>query len=666
MLKKLYIKLVTRNENVRATYTRYKKLHPRLHDKARILSWIYLICLILKFSVFKQKPNLKYPEAGTEKQPSIDYINEKIKQADVISFDVFDTLVLRKTNTPSDVFSILSVKTGMINFRDLRISAEKSARFVASKEKGTPEITIYDIYDCFPSIPFSERPYYMEQEFQIEKSLCYANPYLKQAYDIAVASGKPVIATSDMYWPKLQIKELLHHCGYDRFDNIFVSNEFNKGKYNGELQKIVSSHYPNKKILHIGDNAKADYLATSKNKNFYAIFYKNIMLDGMVYRPKFASGAGSVYQALVNAFLHCGIKPENPYFEFGYTYGGFLSYGYCQYIDRLASHKGNSKILFTARDSLAFYEIYKKHFDNFPSEYFYCSREALLKACLPYSSDIFFDIMFMAKTRLEEKISIKEALIRTELGFLQKYFADFNLNDNDLLTIETVYKLQDLFYVHLNEIVDSYKNHHNAALAYVRNAVKGYPSVFVVDLGWRGTVYALIKHLINLVDPTINVYGTEIGSTRSPIPVALIDSSWLKPYSFSHVENTDLQIKFEHVMLVETLFSSEQASTVGYKFDKNNNPVPIFGNSENKNSTVFNELKKGIYKFCDDFNQVEKNIGIQLNISGREGYLPLHTINKSYSYMISLFGKLNATDMSASKAYSLKSILKRYGYNKVN
>lgn len=29
MLKKLYIKLVTRNENVRATYTRYKKLHPQ-------------------------------------------------------------------------------------------------------------------------------------------------------------------------------------------------------------------------------------------------------------------------------------------------------------------------------------------------------------------------------------------------------------------------------------------------------------------------------------------------------------------------------------------------------------------------------------------------------------------------------------------------------------
>ena len=664
MLKKLYGKLVNRNENVRLTYTRYKKLHPRFHAKARIVSWAYLFFLIVKFVIFKRRLNLKYPESKFAKQPTIESISEKIDQADVISFDIFDTLVFRKTDTPTDVFSILSLKTGIINFRDLRIEAENSARFVAYRDKKNSEITIYDIYDCFPSIPVSKRSYYIEQEFQLEKSLCYANPYLKQVYDIAVASGKPIIATSDMYWPTPYIKKLLEHCGYSYFDRIFVSNEISKGKYSGELQKYVSECYPNKKILHIGDNAKSDFLVTAKNKNFETVFYNNITSNGSIYRPKLASGAGSVYSALVNAFSQSGVKPANPYFEFGYTYGGVLSYGYCQFIDRLASHKSNSKILFTARDSLAFYDIYQKHFGNYPAEYFYCSREALLKACLPYSVDVFFDIMFMAKTRLEEKLPIKEALKKAELGFLEKYLKNYKLEKTDLLSQQTVYDLQDLFYDHLQEIVNAYKVHHKAALAYVRKAVSGYSSVFVVDLGWRGTVYSLLKNLINTVDPSIDVYGTEVGSTRSPIPISLIDAGLLKPYSFSHVDNTDLQIKLEHVMLVETLFSSEQPSTTGYTFDKDNNSVPIFGQSENKNSAVFAEMKNGIYSFCDDFAQVEKNIGIHLQISGREAYLPLHAVYKNYSYMMSLFGSLKATDMSATKAYNLKSILKRYGYQK--
>ena len=61
-----------------------------------------------------------------------------------------------------------------------------------------------------------------------------------------------------MYLTAQQISEVLRRNGYDDWQKIFVSCDLNKSKENGDLYDVLKSNYPDKKILHIGDNEKAD------------------------------------------------------------------------------------------------------------------------------------------------------------------------------------------------------------------------------------------------------------------------------------------------------------------------------------------------------------------------------------------------------------------------
>ncbi|MCR4874248.1 MAG: hypothetical protein K5923_00725 [Clostridia bacterium] len=662
MLKRIYDKFIMSNEATHKKYAYYKIAHPILHKKMRIASWAYLSYLLAKHKVFKIPYDSICPESSFTKQPNLDLIKERISKADIISFDIFDTLILRKVNRPIDVFKIMAMQTDMVDFQQLRIEAENESRNISLKEKGSLEVNIFDIYNCIPSIFPSQKLSMVEKEFDIETQVCYANPYIKEVFNIALASQKPIIAVSDMYWPSKYLEHLLHTCGYGKFDAIYVSNEFGVSKHKGKLQSIISTKYPGKKIFHIGDSYLCDYYFSRKLANWDSIQYKNISTEGDIcFRPNFNSLSGSIYNALVNAKLHNGTHTPGKFYEHGYTYGGFLSYGYCKFINSLTKDSKDTKILFTARDSKTFFDIYKKYYNTCASEYFYCSREALIKACLPYASDLYFDIMFVAKTYLQNKISICTALDYAELGFMSKYLIMYGLDEESILDKNTIHKLQELFYDHIEEAIISYKTHHDAAIAYISTAIKNYSSVYIIDLGWRGAVYTLLSHLIHSINPTVHVIGLEIGATNSPIPEVLINESRLIPYVFSQGNNPDLQINIKHVMLVETLFSSEQPSCTGYTF-KNNIPLPVFGDKENANTSTFEEINKGILDFCDDFNNIETSLGLDIDISGRDAYLPLHIINYNRNYNIKLFRDLYATDLSASKAEKLTLILKKYGY----
>ena len=83
-----------------------------------------------------------------KKSSVISHYQKIIDQYDYISFDIFDTLILRNVAIPSDIFYLVENKekqslSTIPNFHDKRIEAEQLAR----KKKGFKEITLNDIYD---------------------------------------------------------------------------------------------------------------------------------------------------------------------------------------------------------------------------------------------------------------------------------------------------------------------------------------------------------------------------------------------------------------------------------------------------------------------------------------------------------------------------------------
>ena len=117
----------------------------------------------------------------------------------VVSFDLFDTLILRPFLKPTDLFTLLGQIHSRNDFCDLRIKAESKAR----SSIGT-EVTLDEIYSFMPKDLIS----FKELECQFEIDLCFANPWMKERYQ-SLTEGKIVIITTDMYLPRNVIESIL-------------------------------------------------------------------------------------------------------------------------------------------------------------------------------------------------------------------------------------------------------------------------------------------------------------------------------------------------------------------------------------------------------------------------------------------------------------------------
>lgn len=188
---------------------------------------------------------------------------------DVISLDIFDTLLLRATGKPNDIFVHLwsQVKNtprvcdiAEEEFRKLRIEAERRAR----NRKKSKEVFLQDIYAEIPDFVCSDKQWLQEQELACEEAYCYANPNMTELLQQIAQAGKHVVLLSDMYLNQSQVSSLLEHSGIvtRQFDTIIISCEYNCSKQSGQLYRVLLERYPDIKpegILHIGDNRNSDY-----------------------------------------------------------------------------------------------------------------------------------------------------------------------------------------------------------------------------------------------------------------------------------------------------------------------------------------------------------------------------------------------------------------------
>lgn len=79
---------------------------------------------------------------------------------DVLSVDIFDTLLWRRVPEPKDIFGlvasalsndgVLVAHISPVQFAELRASAEKAARAAAEAKTGSREVVLEDIYAHLP------------------------------------------------------------------------------------------------------------------------------------------------------------------------------------------------------------------------------------------------------------------------------------------------------------------------------------------------------------------------------------------------------------------------------------------------------------------------------------------------------------------------------------
>ena len=269
-------------------------------------------------------------------------VNKKyISKFDIISFDIFDTLLFRRVQKPSDVWLILEKKEGKKGFFIDRKKADEKTYAKAIARGG--ETTLDEAYSLIPQWASLK-----EKELALEREVLYANKEMIEIWDFLGSIGKRRVITSDMYLPGDFIRRVLVENGIEGWDGFYLSNEHDCRKSSGQLFELLINNegvLP-EKILHVGDNELSDVKAPRK-----------LGIKGRLY------------------------KQEGRWFPFtsywtgvGYRLGGSLGYMYVSWIVRTAKKFGKNHLMFVGRDGYIWNKICNELWPEIKTDYFFAPR----------------------------------------------------------------------------------------------------------------------------------------------------------------------------------------------------------------------------------------------------------------------------------------------------
>ncbi len=652
----LYERISLNYPSVMRMYEGYKNLNPDFHRGHRFRSLLYLFRLINAerrstslYSVpfphgsskgsdtedvtFDTKSNFDIPD-----RMSVSELADILDGYDVVSFDVFDTLIFRPFAKPEDLFYLVGARLGYFGFREIRIDAERYAR--ANSEKPNFEINIYDIYSELARRTGLSRSD-AELEIATEVELCYANPYMLELFAILRARGKNTVIVSDMYLPTSVIEEILNKNGFCGYKKLYVSCEYGRSKSTGQLFKTVKREFGSS-IIHIGDNYASDVLGAER-AGIKAYYYKRCSEIGKERRPtEPMSEFSSMYAGIVNNALYNGIKSMSERESFAFSYAGAIAVGFCEWINTFCKTHGLEKILFLSRDMSSVYKVYNSHYKEYENSYVITSRFSLQELIVAdYPEEYFFHTV---KARCDRGYTLKRTLCELNLEFLASSLKKYGLNEHDRVSSDKISKIKELFINNKERIAEHFSANERAARAYFSEIVGDKRKICIADLGWRGSIIAYLKFLlVNRWKLCDEVMGVLIASSADSSAVELISEGTVTPYLYSHAHNRELLIssdwnrEFIRIMTLEAVFTSGESSLIEYKSKEDGGYEFTFG-AENLNAPIINEFSRGIERFADELESARGSFRSLYPISAAVSFSPMHSVLESYEYIARIIG----------------------------
>jgi glycosyltransferase involved in cell wall biosynthesis/predicted HAD superfamily hydrolase len=310
---------------------------------------------------------------------------QKIDFVEVVSFDIFDTMLLRPFMQPTDVFLYIEKMTGEFGFHAARIKAEHIAR--TKKAKLHPEIEDITLDEIYSEIgkPFK---YLKHKELDTEERTLLLNQEMLELFRYALSRNKCVIVVSDMYLPKDFLSNILEQKGFRGYFKLYISSDIGKTKSSGALYRYVTDDLAisAEKILHIGDNIDTD-IVKSGDCGFKTFYYEKLatkflrLPEHKAFKSYYSRYSNSLTASVCLSLI--AIKwltkyRDGDYWQWlGYSLGGPLAYSFSKAVAEIAKAKKLTDILFVARDGYILNRIFPVIKGNCTAKehYMYASRK---------------------------------------------------------------------------------------------------------------------------------------------------------------------------------------------------------------------------------------------------------------------------------------------------
>ncbi len=583
------------------------------------------------------------------------HIQRLMHRVDIVSFDIFDTLLERIVEPPDKVKEIVSRfacqnikklrEQGLspVDFSNLRNKVEANLRHSSLADgkdyecsysnivRGmVRELTDGDDEELFDAI--------ISTELEVEKKVLYVKDGIRDILKMLKDAGKRIIAISDMYLDRQYIEAIFEDKAImEFFDCIYVSSESRVGKHSGRLFKQVlfaQKTFP-ERVLHVGDNTHSDFrIPANLGINTIHLFdldYHKRKYALLTYH-RFAAETPYWRGRHLLQMIRPGEGPGESLGDFFYQYGfSFLGPVYATFVYGVVSaiklHK-IKKAFFLAREGELFYELFKLAAPEFltaeeipPAEYVYLTRKSTAlasvyrgltfeKAVLPFfnpKQEGLYSLFSVYGLPVEEFFEIARRHGFTELR--QPINAWQDKRFMSLLHDERFQR----------GVIKYARGNRRLLHSYLRQI--GFfngESVAFVDIGWNATIQKFVQDAFSKRGDYPHVYGIYLGFCDGI------------RHAFDYEKNTILGILYdqrnnnpaEHIFSrFEELFEEGaralHPTTVGYcQYPVSKLVSPVFkedSSADRAEEIMFNEkirsIKNGAVAFTRQFIEAAKLTG---------------------------------------------------------
>ncbi len=494
------------------------------------------------------------------------------KQIKVVSFDIFDTLLLRDVDKPTDVFKIIEKENNIPGFYKKRIRAERTAR---EKNPDSQEVTIEDIYNSYEGISQETLLEYIELEVYTEISLCHPNQDVVPFYEQCKQKYKIVI-TSDMYFPSDTMERILSSCGITGYDKLYISCDIGKAKYDrGELFTHIATDLKvsTNEIVHVGDDYKADFLC-AKKVGVQALKIKRM------HDQKLTSGCtlqdcrkinSEQFRYIYNFICNTTPKDADFYYRFGYENVGILLWSFCKWLIGKLNSENVEQVLFIARDGYMIKKVYDVlgYGEQVPSYYFEMSRRS---AMIPasFSKGLNYNEM-LDVIRLPS--CIKAGQLLESWGLDEEKYSivldELGIDKNKEYKRSGLIKEQAIksLYERVKEDVEyNATREYEVFLEYLKS-FHFENKTALVDIGWSATIQKELIKTLKEEGITADIRGYYIALDRKTAVNSddLIAEGFL--WDHYNTDNKELE-EGAFVGMIETLFHEQAGSVKKYSYDE--------------------------------------------------------------------------------------------------
>lgn len=561
----------------------------------------------------------------------INEIKATIKNSEIISFDIFDTLLLRPYYKPEDLFLHLELIEKAKNFKQARIEAEEIAR---ERLKHKEEISLDDIYMHIPQ----KYKHLKEKEIELEYQILQVNTEVLDIFNYAKSLNKKIIITSDMYLPYEFVNKILNKNGIKEYYKLYLSSKENKTKNSSSLYKEILKDLDisPSKIFHIGDNKYSDYDVPRQlgiNSFLYPKAINRFINSNKIFfylsKTKKMSLGISITLGIcaINWIKHK--KEKNYFYNLGFNVAGIADYCFCNFINKEAIKNNINQIFFVTRDGYTLEKSFKNFNNNIPTNYVTLNR-------FQKKIEEFINGINLDKDEYQQIILfLQQAFPNNEL--VKTYnsnttnIRDFISNNYDTLKI-LLSQYKKIFYDYIKNITNS-----------------DIKNIMVADSITKSFSAALLAKQI-LQDK--NIYSITLQTAAESVPEGINSLYLLKPQN--------KYAGFQNWNLMEFFFSAPTTQVLGINFmgkfiyDKENY-------YEKSNITAYNDVSVGMINFVKETKNIFLNRDVFINIDDVilvvNSFCTYYT-NSDYANMKRIFHSSDNNQIYEN-ILSKKSLLKR-------